>query len=99
MAQSDPNTNPRTGDVALIVGGGPGISASCARLFAANGMKVAIAARSPDKPVLYPRMGKNHSHSIVPGGLLVTSYTTLFTPFTSLMMRVAVSPRNFMSNW
>jgi len=40
-----------------------------------------------------------YSHSIVPGGLLVTSYTTRFTPFTSLMMRVAVSPRNFMSNW
>ena len=38
-----------------------------------------------------------YSHSIVPGGLLVTSYTTLFTPFTSLMIRVAVSPRNFMS--
>jgi NAD(P)-dependent dehydrogenase (short-subunit alcohol dehydrogenase family) len=50
MPQSD--VNPRTGDVALIVGGGPGISASCARLFAANGMKVAIAARNPDKPVL-----------------------------------------------
>src|SRR5436190_18548680 len=32
-----------------------------------------------------------HSHSIVPGGLLVTSYTTRFTPFTSLMIRVAVS--------
>ena len=39
-------------DVALIVGGGPGISTSCARHFAANGFKVAIAARSPDKPVL-----------------------------------------------
>ena len=39
-------------EVALIVGGGPGISASCARLFAANGMRVAIAARDPDKPVL-----------------------------------------------
>lgn len=39
-------------DVALIVGGGPGISASCARLFAKNGMQVAIAARDPDKPVL-----------------------------------------------
>ncbi len=44
--------NPRSGDVAMIVGGGPGISASCARLFAAEGMKVAIAARNPDKPVL-----------------------------------------------
>jgi NAD(P)-dependent dehydrogenase (short-subunit alcohol dehydrogenase family) len=39
-------------DVALIVGGGPGISASCARLFAKSGMRVAVAARSPDKPVL-----------------------------------------------
>ena len=39
-------------DVALIVGGGPGISASCARLFAQSGMRVAIAARNPDKPVL-----------------------------------------------
>jgi NAD(P)-dependent dehydrogenase (short-subunit alcohol dehydrogenase family) len=41
-----------TKDVALIVGGGPGISASCARLFARNGMEVGIAARTPDKPVL-----------------------------------------------
>lgn len=39
-------------DVALIVGGGPGISSSCARLFARNGMAVAVAARNPDKPVL-----------------------------------------------
>jgi hypothetical protein len=39
-----------------------------------------------------------HSHSIVPGGLLVTSYTTRFTPFTSLMIRVATAPKNFMSN-
>ena len=39
-------------DVALIVGGGPGISASCARLFSQAGMSVAIAARTPDKPVM-----------------------------------------------
>lgn len=39
-------------DVALIVGGGPGISASCARLFADTGMGVAVAARAPDKPAL-----------------------------------------------
>ena len=38
-------------EVALIVGGGPGISASCT-FFAAQGMQVAIAARTPDKPVL-----------------------------------------------
>ena len=41
-----------TQDVALIVGGGPGISASCSRLFAKSGMRVAIAARNPDKSVL-----------------------------------------------
>lgn len=46
-------------DVALIVGGGPGISASCARLFAKEGMRVAIAARNPDKPVLHT-LEKNH---------------------------------------
>lgn len=39
-------------EVALIIGGGPGISASCARLFSREGMSVAIAARNPDKPVL-----------------------------------------------
>jgi NAD(P)-dependent dehydrogenase (short-subunit alcohol dehydrogenase family) len=39
-------------DVALIVGGGPGISSSCARLFATKGMRVGIAARNVDKPVL-----------------------------------------------
>ena len=41
-----------TEDVALVVGGGPGISSSCARLFAKNGMSVAVAARNPDKSVL-----------------------------------------------
>lgn len=41
-----------TQDVALIVGGGPGISSSCARLFANEGMRVAVAARNPDKPAL-----------------------------------------------
>ena len=45
-------TPPNVQDVALIVGGGPGISSSCARLFARSGMRVAVAARSPDKPVL-----------------------------------------------
>jgi NAD(P)-dependent dehydrogenase (short-subunit alcohol dehydrogenase family) len=53
MTQSDEPVTPRPGhDVALIVGGGPGISASCARLFAKNGMRVGIAARNPDKSVL-----------------------------------------------
>ncbi|SPP92821.1 SDR family oxidoreductase [Bradyrhizobium vignae] len=48
MAQS---TQP-SAEVALIIGGGPGISASCARLFAKDGMRVAVAARTPDKTVL-----------------------------------------------
>ncbi len=34
---------------ALIVGTGSGLSASLARLFAQNGLKVSLAARSPDK--------------------------------------------------
>jgi len=34
---------------ALIVGTGPGLSASLARLFAKNGLKVALAARRTDK--------------------------------------------------
>jgi len=46
-------------DVALIVGGGPGISSSCARLFVKEGMRVAVAARSPDKPVLQ-RLEETH---------------------------------------
>ena len=53
MASTDPQGSATsTPEVALIVGGGPGISASCARLFAHSGMAVAIAAPNPDKPVL-----------------------------------------------
>ena len=46
------DTQPSKENVALIVGGGPGISSSCARLFVANGMSVGVAARNPDKSVL-----------------------------------------------
>jgi NAD(P)-dependent dehydrogenase (short-subunit alcohol dehydrogenase family) len=53
MPRSDKtDTHATVREVALIVGGGPGISASCARLFSKNGMHVAVAARNPDKPVL-----------------------------------------------
>ena len=45
-------THGKAVEVALIIGGGPGISASCARLFAREGMRVGVAARTPDKPVL-----------------------------------------------
>lgn len=47
--------------VAVIVGGGPGISASCARLFAGSGMRVAVASRNPDKPAL---VSLEESHGI-----------------------------------
>jgi NAD(P)-dependent dehydrogenase (short-subunit alcohol dehydrogenase family) len=49
---TEPEPKSSQSEVALIVGGGPGISASCARLFAAEGMQIAIAARNPDKPAL-----------------------------------------------
>ena len=34
---------------ALIVGAGSGLSASLARLFARNGLQVALASRNPDR--------------------------------------------------
>jgi len=49
---ADSNSGTSAQEVALIVGGGPGISSSCARLFAREGLRAAIAARNPDKPVL-----------------------------------------------
>jgi NAD(P)-dependent dehydrogenase (short-subunit alcohol dehydrogenase family) len=53
MTESETHSpQPSIQDVALIVGGGPGISSSCGRLFAKTGMRVGIAARSPDKAVL-----------------------------------------------
>jgi NAD(P)-dependent dehydrogenase (short-subunit alcohol dehydrogenase family) len=53
MTESDGReVQPCEQGVALIVGGGPGISSSCAKLFADNGMRIAMAARNPDKPVL-----------------------------------------------
>jgi NAD(P)-dependent dehydrogenase (short-subunit alcohol dehydrogenase family) len=60
MTQSD-ERDPQSSiqDVALIVGGGPGISSSCARLFAKSGMRVGIAARNPDKSVLQ-KLEKTH---------------------------------------
>lgn len=51
MTEASPFSN-QDPPVALIVGGGPGTSASCARRFAAEGMRVAMAARDPDKPVM-----------------------------------------------
>ena len=36
-------------DIAIIVGAGSGLSASLARLFSREGMRVALAARHPEK--------------------------------------------------
>ena len=58
MAQSRTSVQ----DLALIVGGGPGISSSCARLFAKSGMRVAVAARNPDKAVLETLEQKHDVH-------------------------------------
>ena len=44
--------DPADSPVALIVRGGPGVGASCARRFAREGMTVAVAACTPDKPAL-----------------------------------------------
>jgi NAD(P)-dependent dehydrogenase (short-subunit alcohol dehydrogenase family) len=51
-------------EVALIVGGGPGISASCARLFAEQGMQVAVAARDVAKPVL-TALARDHGVTLI----------------------------------
>ncbi len=50
-------------EVALIVGGGPGVSASCARLFAQQGMSVAVAARNPGKRAL-TKLAQDHGVSV-----------------------------------
>ena len=52
MPQSNRDNQTSVQDVALIVGGGPGISSSCGRLFAESGMRVGVAARNPEKAVL-----------------------------------------------
>ena len=36
-------------EIAVIVGAGTGLSASLARIFSSNGMKIALASRNPDK--------------------------------------------------
>ena len=63
MASPPRTDSKRDPEIALIVGGGPGISASCARLFTNEGMKVAIAARTPDKPALQKLEQENGTRS------------------------------------
>jgi NAD(P)-dependent dehydrogenase (short-subunit alcohol dehydrogenase family) len=48
-------------EIALVVGTGSGLSASLARLFAKNGMKVALASRKPQKlEALAREIGARH---------------------------------------
>ena len=65
--------------------------------LASLGANGKIRMRSTLKRVILLSSMPSHSHSIVPGGFDVTSYTTRFTPLTSLMMRVAVRARKLMS--
>ena len=51
-------------EVAVIVGGGPGVSASCARLFSNKGMQVAVAARNIGKPAL-KKLVEDHSVELI----------------------------------
>lgn len=68
-----------SGEVAVIVGGGPGVSASCARLFAAEGMQVAIAARKPEKPELAALKADHGVHPLHCDATEVDSVDALFS--------------------
>ena len=96
-----------TQDVALIVGGGPGISSSCARLFAKEGMRVAIAARNPDKPVLHT-LEKEHgarryacdaSDPAAVELLSETSPANWELPRSSCTTSMAACPASFARGW
>ena len=63
----------------------------------ADELDARMPCASPRERVL-PRPGAGdedprHSHSMVDGGLLLMSYTTRFTPWTSLTMRREIAPR------
>ncbi len=77
--------NTEQSDVALIVGGGPGVSASCARLFAEAGMRVAIAARSPDKAEL---LELETSHGVIRFACDASSQQDVEDLFTEVVGKV-----------
>jgi len=54
---------------ALIVGAGSGLSASLARLLAAEGMRVALAARNPAKLAELARETGGRSHRFLKAAL------------------------------
>ena len=70
-------------EVALIVGGGPGVSASCARLFAAEGMTVCVAARNPDKSALQALSDQHGIHRYACDAADADSVAQLFARVTA----------------
>ena len=68
------------------MGGGPGISGACARLFAAEGMQVAIAQRTPDKPAIrdiVASSAEGRIHAYKCDAADADSVTALFAAVTS----------------
>ena len=57
------------GEVALIVGGGPGVSSSCAKRFSEAGMRVAVAARNPEKKAAARAAGPAFAAASWPGSV------------------------------
>lgn len=68
--------------MALVVGAGPGVSASCARLFSKEGFKVAIAARNIDKPELNELKQSFGVHAYVCNAAEPSSVEKLFASVT-----------------
>ena len=82
----------------------PGHPVSRTELVGAPGLPTSSVRDTPQVPPTYSvllvekcgcgrfpnQFGPRHSHSMVPGGLLVTSSTTRFTADTSLVIRVEI---------
>jgi len=84
---------PRGQEVACSVAGGAGMLATSAVGPGTRADAVHFTLHRRSHAVLSPTpidRVDNHSHSIVAGGLLEMSYTTRFTPSTSLMMRLLI---------
>ena len=81
-------------EVALIVGGGPGISASCARLFAQQGMRVAVAARDTGKPAMQA-LARDHGAMLV--GCDASDPASVAAMFTEVRRQLGV-PRLVVHN-
>src|SRR5882762_11986938 len=66
----------------------------CNKVIAKRGCRDRRGAESCNQDGL----SSGYSHSIVAGGLELTSYATRFTPRTSLMMRLEILPRTSCGN-